>query len=242
MELAEKSTAGSVTPSGAIVRMFYEPSAVFAQLETRRSTWVPLVLLLLSAVVLASWYYQFVDYAWLQERFLSVVTDPEAREKQREMGGMSVGTLTGITIVGVIVAYLVGFALVALYLLIVSKVRNSPFSFGQGFSLAVWASVPNLLLLVLGAMQIMLASSNQISFESLNPLTLNQLFFHHDVTHPMAGLLEGVSVLMLWNMFLLVIGYQAWAKVKRSTAAAIVITPYVVVYGLWLAYAMSRTA
>lgn len=242
MELAEKSSATSVTPFNAIVRMFYEPSAVFAQLDTRRSTWLPLLLIMLSGITIATWYYQFVDYAWLQEQFLSVIQDPALREKQRASGGMSAGTLTGITVVGVIIAYLVAFALTALYLLIVSKVRNASFSFGQGFSLAVWSSVPMLILFPLGAMQMLLASSNQVAFESLNPLTLNQLVFHYDRLHPMAGFLEGVSLLMFWNIFLLVIGYQSWAKTSRATAVKVVVAPYVVIYGLWLAYAMSKAA
>ena len=91
MEIAEKSTAGSTSPFGAVVRMFYEPSAVFAQLETRRSTWLPLLLVLLSGIGMAVWYYQFVDIAWLQEHMLSAIDDAQMREKQREAGGMSAG-------------------------------------------------------------------------------------------------------------------------------------------------------
>ena len=155
---------------------------------------------------------------------------------------MSAGQLTGITAVGMLIAYLVAFSLQSVYLLIVSKVRNSPFTFGQGFSLAVWSAVPMLILFPLGAMQILLASNNQMAFESLNPLSLNQLFFQYQAGNPLAGILESVSLLMLWNIFLLVIGYQAWAKVKRATAVKIVVAPYIVIYGLWLAYALSKTA
>jgi hypothetical protein len=242
MELAEKTTAASGSSFGAVGRMFYEPSAVFAQLETRRSTWLPLLLVMLSGIILASWYYQFVDFAWLQEHFLSAIDDPAVRDKQRESGGMSVGTLTGITIVGMIIAYLVAFALTSVYLLIVSKVRNSPFTFGQGFSLAVWSSLPMLILFPLGAMQILLASNNQITFESLNPVTINQLFFHYVRPHPMAGILDGISLLMFWNIFLQITGYQIWAKTSRATAVKVVVAPYIVIYGLWLAYALSKTA
>lgn len=241
MEMAEKSTAAGVTPFNAIIRMFYEPTAVFAQLETRRSTWLPLALVISSAIVLAVWFFQFVDFAWLQEQWLSAVTDPDAREKQREMG-MTVSGVTGITVAGIAIAYLVGYTITAVYLLIVSKVRNVDFSFGKSFALAVWTSVPLLILLPLGAMQILLASNNQMTFESLNPLSLNQLFFHYDAVHPMAGLLEGISLLLVWNIFLLVIGYQVWGKASRATAIKVVVAPYIVLYGLWLAFALSRTA
>jgi hypothetical protein len=239
MELAAKSTAKGVTPLGAVVSMLYEPTTTFAQLEMRRSTWVPLLLVILSAMLLATWYYQFVDYAWLQERMLSVIEDPAVRDKQRG-SPMPLTTLTGVTLVGMLVAYLAIFTLTAVYLLIVSKVRNFPFTFGQGFSLAVWSSVPLLIMLPLGAMQILLASNNQMAFEALNPVTLNQLYFQYEMGHPLAGLFEGISLLMIWNIVLLVIGYQVWAKVSRATAIKVVIIPYIVIYGAWLAFALSR--
>ncbi|HEY1042266.1 MAG TPA: YIP1 family protein [Telluria sp.] len=242
MELAEKSTAASGSSFGAVARMFYEPSATFAQLETRRSTWLPLLLVMLSGIIIAVWYYQFVDYAWLQEQFLNAIEDPAVRDRQREAGGMALGTLTAVTIVGMVIFYLVAYALTSLYLLIVSKVRNSPFTFGQGFSLAVWSSVPMLILLPLGAMQILLASNNQVMFQALNPLTLNQLVFHYEPAHAMAGVLESISLLTFWNIFLQVVGYQIWAKTSRATAVKVVVAPYIVIYGLWLAYALSKAA
>lgn len=241
MELAGKPIASTVTPLNAIVRMFYEPSAVFAQLESRRGAWVPALLLLLTAVSLAVWYFQFVDYAWLQEQWLALIEDPAVREQQRN-APMALSTVTGMTVFGIVIAYLLGFTITAVYLLIVSKVRNVEFSFGKGFALSAWSSVPLLIMFPLGAMQILLAANNQFGFEALNPLTLNQLYFNYEPTHSMAGLLEGVSLLMFWNIFLLVIGYEIWGKASRATAIKVVVAPYIVIYGLWLAFALSRTA
>jgi hypothetical protein len=47
---------------------------------------------------------------------------------------------------------------------------------------------------------------------------------------------------MFWNIFLLVIGYQMWGKASRATAVKVVVAPYIVIYGAWLAFAMSRAA
>lgn len=242
MEMIEKAAPVSTSPISSLVGMFYEPTRVFAQLEGRRSTWLPLVLILACSSALAYWYFQFVDFAWFQERMISAISDPAVREKQREMG-MSQTTMSALAVGGSIFAMLMAFAITGVYFAIVGKVRNNDFGFAKGFSLAAWAGVPYLLLFPLGAMQIMLASTNQISFESLNPLTLNQLVFHFDnITHPMAGFLEAISVTMVWSLFLMVTGYQVWSKSSLATALKVVLPPYIVIYGIWFAYAMSKAA
>ena len=78
--------------------------------------------------------------------------------------------------------------------------------------------------------------------EALNPTTLNQLLFHFAGTHPFAGLLESLSIPMIWGTVLMVIGYQTWTGVSRATAVRVILLPYVVVYGIWLTYALSQAA
>lgn len=240
MEMIEKAAPASTSPLSAIVRMFYEPRAVFQQLELRRATWLPLLLLIGSTVVLTVWFFQFVDIAWLQESLLAKVSDPEVREKQREAMGAS--SMLTFGVIGAVVGYLVSFTIGGIYYMIVSKVRNVEFSFGKGFALSVWASVPLLLLFPLGVMQILLASSNQIPFEALNPLSLNQLFFHYEMDHPMASILNTLSIPMFWSVFVTIIGYEVWGKASRTTATLTVLAPTVVIYGGWLAWAMSQAS
>lgn len=241
MEMIEKAVPASTSPLSAIVRMFYEPRAVFEQLEQRRATWVALALLIGSAVVMSVWYFQFVDFAWLQESMLAAVTDPNAREKAREMS-MGQGSMTALGVVGAVFGYLVSFTIGGIYYLIVSKVRNVEFSFGKGFALSVWGSIPMLLLFPLGAMQILLSSTNQIPFEALNPLSLNELVFHYEAGTPMAGVFNALSIPMFWSMVLTIIGYEVWGKASRTTAAITVLVPTVVIYGGWLAWALSSAA
>lgn len=241
MEMIEKAAPASTSPFSAVVRMFYEPRAVFEQLEVRRNTWVPLLLLISSAIVMTVWFFSFVDFAWLQESMLAQITDPEAREKGREMA-MGQSSMITFGVIGAVVGYLFAFTIGAAYYLIVSKVRNVEFSFGKGFALSVWGSVPFLLLLPLGALQILLASSNQMTYEALNPLSLNQLFFHYESGHPMAGVLDALSIPLFWGMFLTIIGYEVWGKASRATATITVLVPTVLIYGGWLAWAMSKAA
>ncbi len=240
MELIDKTAPATASPFGALFGLLYEPSATFASLAQRRATWIPVVTVSIATAVLMLWYFlHFVDYAWLQDHMLAAITDPAEREQANSMG-MAQQTMGIMTAVGGAIALVASFALSGIYFMVVGKVKNREFGFRKGFSLSAWASVPTLLLLPLGILQMVLAPHPQMSLEALNPTTLNQLVFHFEATHPLAGLLETISIPFAWSLVLLVIGYQAWAGVTRASAARIVLLPYAVIYGIWLAYALSN--
>jgi hypothetical protein len=133
-------------------------------------------------------------------------------------------------------------AVTGVYLMLISKAMSKPFTFWDGFSISAWSSLPAILSLPLGAIQILMASNAQLTMSELNPLSLNQLFFHLEMGRPMASLYDSISLPMVWSIVLMVIGYQVWAKVARSTALKVVLIPYATIYGLWFAYAMSKAA
>lgn len=240
MELTKTASARDVSPFSSLITILYEPARTFAALEPRRAAWLPVILMMLSTAALMSWYFSFVDFSWLTDQMLATVKDAVQREKAQAM--MSKQTMLVSGLAGALIAIPVGIAVIAAYFMAAGKLCSKEFSFGKGFALVAWSYVPGLLSLPLGAMQIMLSSSGQMGFSDLNPLSLNTLFFHYLMSHPMASLLDSVSVLSVWSAVLLVIGFQAWAKVSRATALKVVLIPYLVIYGGWLAFALSRAA
>lgn len=243
MELTKSAPApAAASPSSALVSIFHEPAATFANLAARRATWLPVTVVAIASALLLLWYFLgFVDYAWFQDYMLASVSDAAEREQAAKMG-MGQQTMGIVSAVSAVVGVLLGYAIGALYLTIVAKVKNQDFGFRQGFSLIAWASMPNLLLLPLGGLQMLLAADGQMPPEALNPTSLNQLLFHYENTHPFAGLLESLSVPVIWSTVLMVIGYRVWTGVSRATAVTVMVFPYVVVYGIWLAYALSQAA
>lgn len=232
-------SASNASAVSALLAMFYEPSRAFAMLEPKRHAWLPLLLLIVSVIALMAWYFMIVDFSWLLDQMLASMK-PEQREQAKGM--MTKSMLQTTTLVSTVVMYPAFCALAGLYFMIVGKSMNKNVDFGTGFALSAWASVPGLLMLPLGAVAIVIASGGQLGFSELNPLSINQLIFHHDMNHPMAGVLDSISVTSVWTMFLTVLGFQVWAKVPRSTAVKVVLIPYVIIYGLWLAYALSKAA
>jgi hypothetical protein len=241
MELAKTTdTPGNASPVSALFAMFYEPGRAFAMLEPKRHIWMPMALLIVSSVILMTWYFNVVDIAWLVDQMLASIKDVEQREAGKGM--MNRGFLQITSTLGAVVAYPFIFAVSALYFLIAGKVINKEISFETGLALSAWASVPGLLLFPLGVIAITMASAGQVSFSELNPLSLNQLVFHYEMGHPMTTLLDSISLVSIWGAVLSVIGFQVWTKVPRSTAITVVAIPYAVVYAIWFAIAMSKAA
>ena len=240
MELTKTADTGNASPFSAIITMFYEPTKTFAAIEQRRAAWLPLILLMLTTGALMVWYFNTVDFAWLMDQMFSTIKDPAAREKAARMMSRQAMQISGLG--GALIGLPVVFALIGVYLMFVGKMYSKEFTFGKGFALAAWSSIPSLLALPLGAMQIMLSSSGQMGFSDLNPLSLNTLFFHYPMGHPAGSLCDSVSVISIWSAVLMVIGFQVWAKVSRSAAVKVVAIPYAVIYGGWLAYALIKAA
>jgi hypothetical protein len=241
MELT-KTTATSTgnTPFGALAAMLYEPSKAFAMLEPRRYAWLPLLLVIASSCFLTLWYFNVVDFAWFSEQMNAANKDVAAREQASKF--MTKGLILGMSILGTVIGFPLITALVGLYFMVIAKAMSKEFTFGSGFALVAWSSLPNLLILALGAIQMLLASSNQFSASALNALSINQLFFEYPMAHPLTGPLDMLSVTTFWSIALLVIGFQVWAKVSRATALKVVLIPYATVFGLWLAFALSKAA
>jgi hypothetical protein len=240
VELTNNAGIASASSVGAFTTMFYEPTKTFQELESKPRGWFPMVLLMASTMALMFWYFSVVDFDWLLEQMFAGLPSAEEREQAKKFMSKNVlmGSMLGSTLIGLPLI----FAVFGLYLMIVSKALSHGISFGKGFAIATWSSVPAVLLLPLGAMQILLASSGQFEFSHLNPLSLNQLVFHYDMAHPLAGVMDALSLTTVWSTVLTVLGFETWAKVKRSTALLVVLVPTVLVYGGWFAYGLSQVA
>lgn len=240
MSMPSTVTTASPSPFSALITMFYEPGTTFERLDAKPRGWLPMLIIMASTLALTAWYFSVVDIDWLRDQILAAVKSPAEREMSGKV--LSKTVLMSSALGGTLIMFPAIFALMGVYLMIVSKTLSHGMTFGKSFALAAWSSVPTLLLFPLGALQILLSSSGQLSFSDLNPLSLNQLLFHYEMSNPLAGPTDTLNILSFWSMALLVIGFEVWAKVKRTTAAAVVLIPYAIIFAGWFAIAASRTA
>lgn len=240
MELTKTAdTSSGNSPFGALIAMFYEPTKAFGMLTPRRHAWLPLVLAMVCSAILLVWYFNAVDFAWLSDQMNASIKDAAAREQASQM--MTKGMMQGFALGGTLVGIPLITMLIGVYFMVVAKSMTKEFGFGDGFSLAAWSLVPGLLVLPLGAIQLLMSSNAQLSSSDLNPLSLNSLVFQYPMTHSLAGPMDMINVTSLWGVFLMIVGFQVWAKVSRATAMKVVLIPYVTILGGWIAIAMAMS-
>ncbi|MCK7592683.1 YIP1 family protein [Pseudomarimonas salicorniae] len=215
-------------------QVFTDPAKAFESLYERSNPVLPLLLLILGSAALMTWYYQVVDMSWLIDQMLAASPqggDPAARAGMEKF--MTPATMTVTTVVSIAVMLPLILLLTAVYYLLSAKVVGSEIGFGKWFSFAAWASVPTLLTIPAGAVAILMASNGQLGTHEVNPLTLNQLFFHLPMGHHWQALLDAVHLPMLWSLFVSAVGYRVWTKKSAATSWIVVSLPYVLIFGIW---------
>jgi hypothetical protein len=231
----------SATPVATLLSMFVEPGKAYATVKNKSMTLLPLLVVTFGTAILLFWYYQQVDFAWLQDKILiGKEMDPAQREAALKM--MTKGMMTNMSVIGALLATPIIVAISALYFLIVAKVTDIDISYGKWFAFVSWSLAPNIVLILLGFIQVALSSHGQLSPSQLNPLSLNQLFFHLELNAPWATLLDSISATSIWSMGLLVIGFRLWSEKTLAKSIALVVAPYAVLYGVMAIIAFLRTA
>lgn len=230
-----------MSPFATLVAIFAEPAKAMEAVRARSMVWLPLLLLVLGNIAMMLWYYQVVDFAWLQDHILNA--DPNTTAEQREMarGFMTRGVMLGSTVGSMALMIPLMLALLAVYYLLAAKVIGNDLGYGKWFAFATWSAVPSLLVLPAMAVQLLLNDNGQIGPEALNPLSLNQLLFHLPVSDPWAGLLNALGLTTLWSIAVAVIGMRVWTGKSIGTSAVVVLLPQVVVFGAWALFIALRS-
>ena len=121
---------------------------------------------------------------------------------------------------------------IALYFVMVSSVRNDGFQFKQWLCFVCWTNLPSLLGLLASFAMIFSSSDGQIVPETLNPLSLNSLFFDLDVKQGIGSILASTDICVFWSIALMTIGYSRWTETSHGKSFIIVTAPYLIYYGL----------
>jgi hypothetical protein len=222
------SDAGpEVSAAGRIPGAFFSPVRTFESIA-RRPTWLaPLLIWTIlsgatTAVLLPKIDYEQMTREALQRRGQTIPEDRMASivERQKKFGsifGWVAGTVTPAVLS----------ALVAVVLWGSFKVFGYDARFSQAFGATTHAYLPGVLK---GAFLLLLISRQ----ETVNPQTLGDLLRSNlgllvpaESSKALHALLQSFDVFALWIVVLLVIGFAAAAKAKRSAAAGIIGT-------LWL--------
>lgn len=196
--------------------------------------WVPLASVFLLNAAFWSWYYLSVDITWLADfTFSQAGVEMPAEQREQAASFMKPGILLASTLIGLLVMLFLTHALVALYLLIVSKVSGDEENgFGRWFGTSVWSAFPGVLSVLAMALNYGLAESNQIAQHQLAVTNLAALL-QLAPTHPWGGLAGAIDLTVPWSIALLGLGISLYTKRGYGKSLALAAAPFAVIYGIW---------
>jgi len=211
------------------------PSEAFAAIARTPRGLFPLLLLTLASLAVSLYYFSVLDLAWwvddtLAQAELSGEQLEAARDNLLQTGRGVLATI------GTITAALSTFIFILLqagYMSLAGALTGSRFKFRHWFALAAWGSTPYLIGSIAMLVNIALHSTGQLSATALDPTSLAALGLNQ--SEALEPLMRGITLPMLWSLALFVLGFSAWQQSTIAKAAAIILTPYLLVLTVILA-------
>jgi hypothetical protein len=217
------------------------PSAAFAELKERPRFWFPLLVVCLTTAAIFIWYYSIVDVEWLKDRLFSAnprTSNMSEQQRERAMDFMSANVLMWSSVLSIVVTIPIMRALESVYFTLAGNVANVRYSFKHWFALSCWTGLPHVIGTLAMVVYLLTANTNQISNEELSLLSVNELFFHKEMTEPGFALLSSLTLIHPWVWWLTVLGIRAWSGRSWVFSSVFALIPVVVVYGGWALWSL----
>lgn len=212
------------------------PASAFNELRERPRFWFPLLLVVLTSAALVAWYYSVVDIDWMKDALYSNNPDfqkmaPEQRAAAMQIVGrktMLIGSV--IAMLGAIPFF---YLVTSVYYLLAAKVTKVSLGLKHWFTLTSWSALPGLIGTVVAALLLLLRDNDQVGPGVLQPLGLNELFFHLPLGNKAQGFLDALSIPGFLSWALAIVGVRVWTQRSWLYSAIFVLIPAVVVFGVW---------
>lgn len=220
------------------INIIAAPKLAYEQLQVKPSILPPLILLL--AVVAASTfiYFHLSDPELLIDDMVEQagadMSEPERKEARASMESLGVDSLKWITSIGGAVSTLVMFVIQAGYLFLVSMFAGTKIGFKHWMSFSTWSSLPLLFAIIAGFATAILNTAH-IPLTQINPLTLTNLLGFESSNTSLVRLMDSIDLTRLWTIGLMLFGYRIWTRKSWLHCSAVVLLPFIAIYGIWLA-------
>lgn len=219
------------TGSGAIlVNIFTAPREAFAALAARPTVLLPILALIIGNMLLIGWYYTQVDIPWLIQTTIEASGQEVPPGLAEQQGGPAVMIVRVLAIVGAALQIMLVLLLMAGYLSLASLFTNDGVRFKRWLSLAAWSSMPTLLGVLSGLVNLAVNDGTFMPPTELNLLSFGNLLGMEAMGGgTLRSILLNLDVTMLWALALMAIGYRLWTGRSVAASFAIVAAPLIVV-------------
>jgi hypothetical protein len=206
------------------------PSRMFAALKEKPLFALPMWLVLVGTAGIIGWYYAIVDIAWMQEQMIAAAQLPPAQQAAFQLSRQ---VILWTSVIATVIVMFIVLTLGTLYFLVAGNITNVRYSFKHWFAFNWWATTPQILGCIPAALILLLSETNQIDASALQPLSLNELFFHKTASQQGYSLLTSLGLLHILIAWLTVVGVRVWSGRSMLFSLVFALLPTVLIYGIW---------
>lgn len=233
--VVDGQTAGTgLSQAERVVDVFIAPSKTFTDILRSRSCWLPILLTVIFSLAVAFTMQKKVGFDQMYQTTLAQSPaqqaqmdslPPDQRAARMKMGAaISEGISFGYWAIGLIVAAIAALVLWGSF----NFLAGAKTTFSEMFAIWIYAGLTGLVGAVIIIATLMLAGGE--SFNVQDPIGTNiGYYLGSDSPHWLKSLMGSFDLLMFWFLWLLIIGTAIVAKVKRGTAALIVLGWWVLI-------------
>ena len=228
----------SYTPFNAMVDIVASPGKALDEIKKHTAwLWWPLLISMVLSSAVFAYYYAWVDFEWLiGETLRQIPAEDRAASEEAVRGFMTPQTNMITTVVAIVVMTFVIYLVEAIYFHLANKVTTgADIGFGQWFSFAAWTAFVGVFASIAALITMLVADSNQITAESLQVLSMNNLLIHASPGDPWFRWGSSLTLINLWMLVLMSIGYARWTGASTVKSAIIACLPWALIFGIWAA-------
>lgn len=231
--------AGSYSVFNALTDIVAAPGKALDEAKRHVAwLWWPLGITIVSLIAVFTFYYSWVDFDWLVDEIIRQNVPPGADPAQAEQMRQYItpGMQIGSTIVGIVVATFVIYAIQSAYFHLVNKVAGDPeIRYGQWFAFSAWTGFVGIFNTLAILVVILMADTNQVGPQELAPLSLNALLIHAEPGSSWATWGQSLTLVHFWIIGLMAYGFARWTNSSMVKSTLIAVAPWALVFGIWAA-------
>jgi hypothetical protein len=215
-----------------VVNIYAAPAEAFAAIMLAPSWFAPLSLVMLSGLAATGYYFSGLDMAWwVDDTLRQANIEPSELDTARDaMGGMTRGMLFGFGAISTVLFSFLVALVQAMYMSLAAAIMGSVYKFKHWIALASWTSLPYVIGAIAMVVNIALHPNGQLSSYDLDPTSLAALGLTLTGTS-FETIAKSVTLTMLWAIGLVTLGFAQWLQISLSKSAAIIATPYILIFG-----------
>jgi hypothetical protein len=219
-----------------IFGVLFSPNETFASIA-RRPTWaVPLLVIIVVSFAATAVILPRMDWDKIVAMQQEQIKERNPNVSQQQLDQMERMTKAGGKVFAwaAPVVFVIWYLLVAGVLLLTFRLMGGEGNFSQAFSATLYAWMPQVISSIIGTIVAVARGGMLDPMQMATMVKTNPGFLADMKTQPMLfALLSSLDIFTIWTIVLLIIGFAALARVSKAKAAAIVITWWVVVIGLF---------